>query len=102
MIDPVDSKTDKIGQTYKASVDEPVMADGQTVIHKGSDVFVKLVKVKSTGELSGTPEVQLQLDRIFIGNKAYTVTSNVCKSHNPADRTPLSVSVWDLCSLQNG
>jgi len=80
MIDPVDSKTDKVGQTYKASLDEPVMLDGQTVFRKGSDVFVKLVKVKSSGELSGTPEVQLQLDRILIGNKSYVVTSNVYQS----------------------
>ena len=80
MIDPVDSKTDKVGQTYKASLDEPVMLDGQTVFRKNSDVFVKLVKVQSAGEMSGTSEVQLQLDRILVGNKTYTVTSNVYQS----------------------
>jgi hypothetical protein len=80
MIDAVDSKTDHVGQTYKAILDSPVIVDGQTVIPKGGDAFVKLVKVQSAGNMSGTSELQLQLDRISNGNKSYTVTSNVYQS----------------------
>lgn len=80
MIDAVDSKSDHVGQTFKASLDSPVIVDGQTVISKGGDVFVKLAKVQSAGSLSGTSEIQLQLDRVYIGNKSYTVTSNVFQS----------------------
>jgi len=77
MIDAVDSKTDHVGQTFKASLEAPVLVDGQTVIPKGADAFVKLTKVQSAGNLKGTSELQLQLDRVFVGNKSYTVTSNV-------------------------
>jgi len=80
MIDPVDSKTDHVGQTYKASLDAPIMADDQIVIPKNSDVVVKLAKVQTAGQMSGTSEVQLQLDQIFVGKKAYTVMSNVYQS----------------------
>jgi hypothetical protein len=76
MIDPVDSKTSHVGQTFKASLESPVIVDGLTVIPKGGDAFVKLMKVQSAGALSGTSELQLQLDRVYIGNKSYTVTSN--------------------------
>ena len=76
MIDPVDSKTDHVGQTFKASMESPVILDGQTVIPKGESVFVKLTKVETAGKLSGTSELQLQLDRVYLGNKSYTVLSN--------------------------
>jgi len=80
MVDSVDSKTDQLGQTYKASLDSPLIADGQTVAPKGSEVFIKLTKVASAGNMKGASEVQLQLDRIYVNNKAYTVTSNVFQS----------------------
>jgi hypothetical protein len=38
MIDGVDSETNSVGQTFAASIDEPVMVDGNTVIPRGSDV----------------------------------------------------------------
>jgi len=80
MIDSVDSKTDKVGQTFKASLDSPIVVDGQTVMPKGSDAFVKLMKVESAGNLKGVSELQLQLDRLYIGNKSYTVASNTFQS----------------------
>jgi len=80
MVDSVDSKTDEVGQTFKASMDAPLIVDGQTVIPKGSEVFVKLTKVTSAGNLKGTSELQLQLDRVYVANKAYTVTSNTFQS----------------------
>jgi hypothetical protein len=80
MIDPVDSKTDHVGQTFKASLDAPVILDGQTVIPKGGDVFVKLTKVESAGRLSGSSQLELQLDRVYVGTKSYTVISNTFQS----------------------
>jgi len=79
-IDSVDSKTDQVGQTYKASMDSPLVLDGQTIIPKGGEVTLKLTKVSSAGNVKGTSEVQLQLDRLYVNKKAYTVTSNVFQS----------------------
>lgn len=80
MVDSVDSKTDQLGQTYKASMDSPLVVDGQTIIPKGSEVSIKLTKVATAGNMKGTSEVQLQLDRVYVSNKAYTVTSNTFQS----------------------
>lgn len=87
MIDAVDSKSDHVGQTFKASLESPVIVDGQTVIPRGGDAFVKLLKVESAGSLSGKSQIQLQLDRIFIGNKSYTVTSNTYESTGASQGT---------------
>ena len=45
MIDSVDSQRDTVGQTFRASLDEPVMdSNGDTLVPRGSDVMVKLVE----------------------------------------------------------
>src|SRR5262249_3638926 len=56
--------------------DQPIVVDGETIFPKGSDVYVKLTKVESAGRLSGKSELELQLDRIFLGKKSYLLESN--------------------------
>lgn len=77
MIDSIDSSTDHVGQTFHASLASPVAVDNQVVVPKGADVYVKLADVQSAGNLKGQSELKLQLDRIFVEKKAYTVESNV-------------------------
>lgn len=69
MIDPVDSQTDRVGQTYRASVDEPVSVDSRTAIPRGADVVVKLVDDKESGKLSGRTELMLDLVSVAINGK---------------------------------
>lgn len=76
MIDSINSDTDHVGQAFKASIASPVVVDSETVIPKGADVFVKLVDVKSAGNIKGTSEVRVQLDRLFVGGQSYVVESN--------------------------
>jgi hypothetical protein len=80
MVDSVDSKTDQVGQTYKASMDSPLVLDGQTIVPKGGEVTLKLTKVASAGNIKGASEVNLQLDRLYVNKKAYTVASNTFQS----------------------
>ena len=51
MIDAVDSNVARLGQTFRASVDEPVLVNGQTVIPRGADALVKLVEDKQSGQV---------------------------------------------------
>jgi hypothetical protein len=76
MIDSVDSESGHVGQTFKASLDAPITVDNETVFPKGAEAYVKLTKVQSAGNLKGKSELQLQLDRIFLGRKSYTIETN--------------------------
>ena len=66
MTDPVDSQRDVVGQTYRASIDEPVLVDGRTVIRRGADVIVKLVDDKQSGKLEGRTVLTLDLASVEI------------------------------------
>jgi len=80
MIDSVDSENSRIGESFKASLDAPIVIDNETVFPKGSEVYVKLTKVQAAGRVSGRSEVQLQLDRIFLGKKSYLLESSTYAS----------------------
>ena len=87
MIDSVDSKTDDVGQTFRASVDSAVLVDGQAVLPKGGDVYLKLIQASSAGDLRGRSELRLELNRIFVAKTAYTVQSSVYEVAGEAQGT---------------
>jgi hypothetical protein len=66
MIEAVDSQTNRVGQTFRASIDQPVMVDGQTVIPRGADAVVKLVDAKDSGKLTGRAGLTLSLQSVRI------------------------------------
>jgi hypothetical protein len=74
MIDAVDSERDAVGQTFAASLDEPVLVDGYTVIPRGADVVIKLVDDKQSGKLVG--RTSLTLDLVSVKVKGQMIDIN--------------------------
>jgi len=75
MIDPVDSETARVGQTFAASLDEPVLVNGDPVIPRGADVTVKLVDSKDSGKLTGKAELTLDLVSIRVNGKMVDINT---------------------------
>ena len=75
MIDGVDSERNSVGQRFAASVDEPVVIDGQTVIPRGADVIVKLVEAKESGKFEGRTSLTLDLMSVMVNGRMVDVTT---------------------------
>lgn len=75
MIDPVDSEVDKIGQTFLASVDEPVMLQSRIAIPRGTEVVVKLVEDRNAGKLTGRSELTLDLVSLKLNGKTVALVT---------------------------
>ena len=75
MIDAVDSERNTIGQTFTASLDQPVMIDGSTVIPRGADVIVKLVDDKQSGKLTGRTTLTLDLVSVKVNGRMVDVNT---------------------------
>ena len=75
MIDSVDSETSQIGQTFAASLDEPVVVDGQTTVPRGADVVAKLVEDKESGKISGRTELTLDLVSIRVNGRMLDIVT---------------------------
>jgi hypothetical protein len=75
MIDGVDSDVHRTGQTFQASLDEPIMLDGQTAVARGADVVVKLVDEKASGKLTGRAELTLDLVSIRVDGRMVDINT---------------------------
>lgn len=85
MIDAVDSESDKLGQTFRASIDEPVIINGQTVIPRDAEVTARLANEKQSGKLAGKTELTLDLQSVQVnGRPVELVTTGV--SHTSGSR----------------
>ena len=75
MIDGVDSERNTVGQTFAASLDEPVLVDGRTVIPRGADVVVKLVDAKESGKFTGRTTLTLDLVSLKVNGRMVDVNT---------------------------
>uniref|UniRef100_Q023Y6 DUF5666 domain-containing protein n=1 Tax=Solibacter usitatus (strain Ellin6076) TaxID=234267 RepID=Q023Y6_SOLUE len=82
MIEGVDSQTNRVGQTFRASLDQPVMVDGNAVIPRGADVTVKLVDQKESGKLTGRADLTLQLQSIYVNGRMVDINTQSVKQES--------------------
>jgi hypothetical protein len=75
MIDGVDSEVNRVGQTFAASMDEPVTMGGETIIPRGADVVVKLVDAKESGKLTGRAELTLDLMSVKVDGRMVDINT---------------------------
>jgi hypothetical protein len=76
MIDAVNSQTARLGQTFRASIDEPIFANGQPAIARGADVLVKLVEDQQSGKIEGRTILTLALVSIRVNGQDIPVASS--------------------------
>ncbi len=75
MIDSVDSQKAQLGDTFRASIQDPVVVNGQTVIPRGADVTVRLVDDKQSGKIEGKTVLTLAITSISINGRKVDVTT---------------------------
>lgn len=82
MIESVNSDTSRLGQTYRASLDEPIYVNGQEIVPRGADVLTKLVTDQNSGKIEGRTVLTLALSTITINGRPYDVTSSDVKTES--------------------
>jgi hypothetical protein len=53
MRDSIDSQRDKVGQTFRASLDQPIYVNGNLLAPRGAAVTIRLVDDRQSGKLAG-------------------------------------------------
>jgi len=79
LVDTIDSETSHQGQTFHATLDSPLAVEGDTAVPAGFDVEGHIVNVQSAGKFAGQSLLVLQLDRISVGGKSYSVQTDEYK-----------------------
>ena len=77
MIDSISSDRNHAGETFRGSIADPIRIGNRTIVPRGANAYVGLVDASSAGRVKGRSKLQLQLERIVVGNHSYAVASNV-------------------------
>jgi hypothetical protein len=72
----LNSETAQVGDTFRASVARPVVVGGVTVISTTADVEGRVVDVKSAGRFAGKSDLVIELTRLHMDGKSYSLTTD--------------------------
>ncbi len=75
LIDDVDSQRDNLGQTFRASLDQPVVVNGETVIPRGADAIATLIDAQKSGKIEGRTVLTLDLKSITVDGRSYDIVT---------------------------
>jgi len=76
MVDSVNSETSRLGQTFMASLDEPIVVDERVIVPRGADVMTKLVDNEEAGKLQGRTVQTLALVSMNVNGQWMDLSSN--------------------------
>jgi hypothetical protein len=81
--DEVNSEKAQVGDVFHGSISAPVTIGEQTVLSTAADVEGRVVEVKSAGRFAGQSVLTLELTRLTMNGKSYSLqTSQWTKSGN--------------------
>jgi hypothetical protein len=69
LIDDIDSQKAQVGDTFRASLAEPLTVSGRTLAERGADATLKLVEEKESGRLAGKAVLSIQLVSLKVGGR---------------------------------
>jgi len=76
LITGLSSKDNKVGDTFEASLEQPVTVDGKTVFPKGADVTGKVTKAVPSGRLKERAELWVTLTSVRAGGRTYDLSTS--------------------------
>jgi hypothetical protein len=74
------SKTSQAGQTFLATLAQPVSVGGRRALPTGATVKGRVVSAKSKGKIKGEGELSLALASISLGDHTYEIQTNALSS----------------------
>jgi hypothetical protein len=74
-IDGIDSTKNRVGDRFKASLEEPLVVDGNVVVAKGADVYGRLAESKASGTFAGKSQLKLELTGIAVNGQTVPVVT---------------------------
>jgi hypothetical protein len=75
LTDPISTAKNKAGDTFTASLADPIVVNGQTVADRGATVKGRVIDAEGSGRVKGTANIRLALTSIVAGEKSYPIVT---------------------------
>jgi hypothetical protein len=85
LIDGIDVDVAAAGQTFRGSIDDPVMIGGQVIVPRGANAVLQAAKVEQSGKFKGSDAITLKLNRIAVNGKFYDVSSSYTETKSEGE-----------------
>lgn len=73
LVDSINSEKNESGQTFRATLDEPLFVQGIEVAPANTDVRGRIVEAEGAGRINGAAELRLELSQIRINGISYAL-----------------------------
>jgi len=75
LIDPISTAKNKAGDSFTATIAEPIVVNGETVVGRGAKVEGRVVDAEGSGRIKGRANIRLVLTSIIDGAKTYPIVT---------------------------
>lgn len=76
MVDAIDTATNQEGDTFRATLDAPVMVGDKVVIPTNADVIGRVAALRTAGHFTGQSQLALELTKVSFGGRTYSITTD--------------------------
>ncbi len=76
LLDAIGSSRDTAGQTFQATLAEPIWLNGKVVVPKGANVTGRVISARPSGHLETPAELAVTLTALEVGNKIFDVETS--------------------------
>jgi len=76
LVDTLDSEKSQVGDSFRATLNAPVVIEDEVVLPQDADVQGRVVDVKSAGRYAGAATMTLELTTVTFNGKTYNLTTN--------------------------
>ena len=76
LVDSIQSEENEAGQTFRATLEDPLVVEGIEVVPADAKVRGRIVEVEGAGRIRGSAELRLELIQIVVNGIAYALTTS--------------------------
>jgi hypothetical protein len=80
------TKTNQAGQTFEASLEQPVLSGGRQVLPKGTPVIGKITDVDPGGRVRGRATISVELTGVQAGGRVVAIATDTFVREAPATK----------------
>jgi hypothetical protein len=75
LLDPISTETNKVGDTFEATLAEPIVVNGKVVAEKGDKVTGEVKNIEEPGRVKGRARLELVLKDLTTSNHKYKLST---------------------------
>lgn len=86
-IDAIDSSKNHVGDRFQASLEQPLIIEGNVIVAKGADVYGRLAEAKESGTFTGRSQLRLELTDIVVNGQRVPIATGEYELTSGSART---------------